>query len=500
MRIQKGTRLVDEQGVTYELTECLGKGGQGAVFSVKGGRVAIKLYTGPDAIDPRRRDRLRLQLSQVKRFPLTGLPVTQPLALLQSPYVGYIMEKLTGMTPLQSLLTPPSEAIEWYLATGGLRRRLLLLTTVAETLEQLHTKGLVYGDLSPHNIFISKDVEHAEIRLIDLDNLRAVSTAADHTVYTPFYGAPELIRGKGGATTLSDAHAFAVLAFELLTLVHPLIGDWVLEGEPDQEAAALEGRLPWIDHPTETQNATRRGLPRSVVLSTLMRELAAQTFGPGLVQPLERPGLHFWQERLTAALDATLRCSSCPATYFLNERLCPFCDAPRPAFVRMSFFHWDNQRQHADVLVPPARSSIHSTLDWRRRAAPVLVLEQGRTTAVPARLTVPLSGPQSHRVDVEVRYEGPTLAIRARSSEAQQFVLQSPTGKLEPLRSGWREFPITAGHRGWQLHCGDPSSGSPSSGDPGRSDAQAAPSGHRLATFDQIPVVTSAGNSGKGAS
>ena len=37
---------MDQNGVRYELGELLGRGGQGAVYAVKGGRLAVKLVAG----------------------------------------------------------------------------------------------------------------------------------------------------------------------------------------------------------------------------------------------------------------------------------------------------------------------------------------------------------------------------------------------------------------------------------------------------------------------
>jgi len=41
------TRTVtDQNGIRYELTALLGRGGQGAVYAIKGGRLAVKIVVG----------------------------------------------------------------------------------------------------------------------------------------------------------------------------------------------------------------------------------------------------------------------------------------------------------------------------------------------------------------------------------------------------------------------------------------------------------------------
>ncbi|MEZ1376640.1 lipopolysaccharide kinase InaA family protein, partial [Enterobacter hormaechei] len=84
------------------------------------------------------------------------------------------MELMDGLVPLQSLLdsfiNAEDEASADYLRQGGLRRRIRILSQLARTLNQLHARGMLYGDLSPSNIFVSDDTAHAETWLIDCDN------------------------------------------------------------------------------------------------------------------------------------------------------------------------------------------------------------------------------------------------------------------------------------------------------------------------------------------
>jgi serine/threonine protein kinase len=198
--------------------------------------------------------------------------------MLREPVLGYLMELLTGMQPLSALCNPPkatTSVASWYFQTGGLRRRLALLARTADVLSALHGKGLVYSDPSPHNIFVSEASDATEVRFIDSDNIHYVSSAGLPTVFTPGYGAPELIRGASGVNSLTDAHAFAVLTFQTLSLVHPLIGDAVANGPPEREEEAFAGAMPWVDDPGNSSNRCSIGIPRSVTLSRAIgRDLA----------------------------------------------------------------------------------------------------------------------------------------------------------------------------------------------------------------------------------
>lgn len=461
--------VIDEQGVVYRLTDRLGQGGQGEVYAVEGGRVAVKRLL---LADPQTREHLRHQLARLRRLPLEGLPLARPLALLKSPQVGYVMERLTGMMPLARLFMQGERPLQHFLQTGGLRRRLRLLVALGSVLDALHERGLAYGDLSPQNIFVSEELSEHALKLIDLDNLSPMTGTPGRSVFTPFYGAPELVRGEGGSSSLTDVYSFAVICFELLTGAHPLLGDAVCDGEPELEAQALEGRLTWIDHPSDPSNRTSRGLTPALVLSPGLQALAEQTFHPGLLIPERRPLVHDWLERLQAALDATLQCQGCPASYYFREELCPFCDTPRPELLLVQAEHWSVSRQHARTL---ESSAAEHPRPWQRPLTPRKVLQAGLTTSLTAAFLGEASGLEGAQERVALQFEGSDLRVRACVPEAQHFWLLSQEGQLEPLRSGFRTLRLPpAGDMGWTLHAGHPHK-------PGQQD------GHRRIRFLRVP-------------
>lgn len=345
----KPTSVTTTHGNRYRLGRELGRGGQGAVYTVEGARLAVKLLRDRST---RARERLRDQLAMVGRLPLEDLAVARPIEQLRAPEVGYVMELVTGMVPLRELMRPPPETnslARWYLDGGGLRRRLRVLARTAEVFAELHGRSLVYVDPSPHNVFVSAESDALEVRLIDTDNLRS-SSVDGSTVYTPAYGAPELVSGKALPSTLSDAHAFAVMAFETLTLAHPLLGDEVRDGDPELEERALSGELPWIDDAEDSSNRSSDGIPREVVLSPGLRDDFAAAFGAGLSDPSSRPGLGSWTTHLHRAADRTVACPRCTGTFYFNHSSCPWCDTPRPSFVIAAVFIWDPRRRKGGGL------------------------------------------------------------------------------------------------------------------------------------------------------
>lgn len=446
-------RVVDVRCNVYELEKELGRGGQGAVFAVKNGNLAVKILFDRS---PVRRTYLRQQLTQVRMlFDIEELAIASPLEMLNPPHLGYVMELLTDMVPISKLINVPKNInclTEWYLEGGGLRRRLLLLARCAETLAQLHSKGLVYTDPSPNNIFVSTDINNDDIiRFIDADNLQYASSSSSINVYTPGFGAPELVTEKSGANTLTDAHAFAVIAFKTLSLVHPLMGDMVNDGEPELETQALEGKLPWIDDPDDIQNTTNQGFPRDVVLSPNLKTLCQSCFGIGLQEPRKRPGIAQWAEKLYSAANFTIRCLECNSTYYANQKNCPWCHHPRPTFVPVRIQRWEPLQGHFIEQIP----------------LQVLALTSSEPLILTSRIVTGRTGRDSHNPNIELILEREN--IKVRSLNGQCFWLTSE-GTQREVGDKCVSFPTQTGKYGsWLLHFGN------------------LDYSHRVATFNLMP-------------
>ena len=191
--------------------------------------------------------------------------------------------------------------------SGGLARRLRILRRAAQVLSHLHGMPIIYSDPSPANILISEDAAHIEVQFIDADNLRYETGSSSPGVFTPGFGAPELVTQQSGANTLTDAHAFSVIAYQTLTAAHPLLGDRVVEGPPELEDMALSGQLPWIDDELNQSNYSSSGvLPRTKVISRGLRQLFERSFSVGLNDARKRPGMSEWVSRLELASPTAL--------------------------------------------------------------------------------------------------------------------------------------------------------------------------------------------------
>ena len=380
--------LCDEYDNQHELNDELARGGQGVVFRTRDADLAIKQPLDASS-NPDKNVNLHNRFQRIRLLPLPPrIPISLPLAILRDE-PGYVMRLLSGMKPfgvfdldgrtkktleqargenrliLPEWLAKVSDkavmSLYHYATTGSTRRRLFALSKCASILARLHSAGLVYGDISPNNAFIGEDSSR-EVWLIDADNLRFELQSGGTSAYTPGYGAPEIVQGHDQSRPRTDCWAFAVLAFNILALCHPFIGKkvvaptddevgWdaepVADGAPaDLDKRAYAGYFPFVDDPDDDSNQGVGGLPRELVATPKLRLLFQETFGAGRTQPHRRPAMGFWALELARAFDLSLECRECKMSYFADEnKKCPYCAAPRPAFIRARTPRWE-------VLIP----------------------------------------------------------------------------------------------------------------------------------------------------
>ena len=432
---RRDEQFVDEYFNVHEKGAELGRGGQGVVFRTKDPDVAVKL-----ALDGAGRPVTQAsyveKLRRVRTLPVPpGLHLSTPSAVLRDT-AGYAMRLLNDMVPFSHFWPDPKkyagngslEIPEWltgiapelafnilcYRDTGGLRRRLLALYECSTILARLHGAGLVYGDVSPANAFIKGDMASREVWLIDADNLRFETVGTAPGVYTPGFGGPELVQGLDGGRPRTDCHAFAVLAFWMLTLQHPFIGDYVEQGgdhdwadddggNEDLDEKAYAGHVPWIHDEDDDCNSTDKGLPRPLVVTEELMRLFQETFGPGRTKFWRRPSVFHWPPALARALDQAITCPGCGMGYYSDIRdasqHCPFCDAVRPRTLEVAAYDW---------LGKPVERELPA---WR--LTDVWAPDSPDPVRLPHRLLYPFSVSEGDRDILELSREGNEFWLRS---------------------------------------------------------------------------------------
>ncbi|MFG8914330.1 serine/threonine protein kinase [Pseudomonas aeruginosa] len=422
--------LVDEYNNVHQMADELARGGQGVVYRTKDADLAVKQPLDA-AGQPDKNANLRERFQHVRLLPIPRrIPVSLPLAILRDE-PGYVMRLLNGMKPFASFdldgrskkkLEDQSQALpQWltkipdkdlalrllhYAQTGSTRRRSLALAKCAAILARLHSAGLVYGDISTNNAFIGED-DTTDVWLIDADNMRLELPSGGVSVYTPGYGAPEVVQGRDQSRPRTDCWAFAVMTFKLLALCHPFIGKKVLEPEDEEDGwdadpapngtatdlneQAFAGFLPFVDDEDDDSNEGVGGLPRVLVATEGLRRLFQETFGAGRELPHRRPTMAFWTLELARAADQSLDCLECGMSHFADEYAqCPYCGAARPAFIRVKTPRWE-------ILIPggatefrlPQRLFHPFSFEYFDNTAYEAMLNFAAKTTVPVRGTLP---------------------------------------------------------------------------------------------------------------
>ena len=112
--------------------------------------------------------------------------------------------------------------------TGDLRNKLLIGRQIANGLAYVHSKGIIHRDVKPDNIWIDSA---GIVKIIDFGVAKTEDfsiTGAGFTLGTPYYMAPEQVRGEK-PSPLVDVYSFGVLLFELVTGIRPFEGQTVNE-------------------------------------------------------------------------------------------------------------------------------------------------------------------------------------------------------------------------------------------------------------------------------
>jgi len=197
----------------YELIQFLG-GGMSEVYRARdtnlGRTVAFKILAEAGLTDETAKARL------IEEARLAGLLVHENVIAFYDygeeagrPFL--VMEYFEGETLREALRGGRA---------GDLRRRLLIARQVANALAYVHSKGVIHRDVKPDNIRIDAS---GHVKVMDFGVAKSGDlslTASGFTVGTPYYMAPEQIRG-GKPSHLVDIYAFGVVLFELLTETRP---------------------------------------------------------------------------------------------------------------------------------------------------------------------------------------------------------------------------------------------------------------------------------------
>jgi len=366
------TKYIDEFNNMHYIGEELGRGGQGVVYKTKDADTVIKKALNNEK-PIKDKTQIRRFHQKIKKLIYKPLPndinIAKPLVVLKDE-AGYVMHLLEGMKSFaillpQELKKQEASKIEipdflkgidersaiyfaYYLKTGGLRKRLYTLSRLASILYRLHSRGIVYFDISHNNIFINDD-DIPLVYLIDADNIEYEAFNKD-VVFTPNFEVPEIVKGEPNST-YSDIYAFGILSFLTLTTIHPFDGIGLEEDDWDNEESNKKERweLPWIEDSDDDSNKSKSsGLRGVLTITEDLNKLFHILFEKGKENKFQRPTLTIWVEFLEKAACQTIQCQNCNMSYYDSLKECPYCDTKKPKRLVVKSYYYKNETKQQE--------------------------------------------------------------------------------------------------------------------------------------------------------
>lgn len=208
----------------YRIDQMIGRGGMGVVYRVEhvriGKMMAMKLLHGELARDKDVVKRFRREADAVSK--LDHRNTVQVFDFGRSEGLMYLVMELLGGKDLGVIVE-----IERALPFERVAR---IAAQIAGSVAQAHARGIVHRDLKPENVRILSDATDPDfVKVMDFglaklrENEEASSasiTRAGLIVGTPYYMAPEQIRGEA-TDPRSDVYALGALMYKCLAGVPP---------------------------------------------------------------------------------------------------------------------------------------------------------------------------------------------------------------------------------------------------------------------------------------
>jgi serine/threonine-protein kinase len=225
---------VPERVGNYELLSLLGQGGTGEVHFArvldgpqKGEHVALKRLHQRRAHDAEAIKQFEAEARTLSLVKHANIVRTLESGVLDGQRF-LVMEAIDGRDLGQVLrrCRARKKPLPVELACFTVKTLLEALSAVHEAKEEGQALGLVHGDVSPHNLYISKK---GAIKLGDFGLAKRAGKGVAHRVEQgrPTYLSPEML--DGDLSPAADLWAAAVTLYELLTLQQPFSGNDLAE-------------------------------------------------------------------------------------------------------------------------------------------------------------------------------------------------------------------------------------------------------------------------------
>lgn len=338
----------------YYLEKQIGKGGEGAIFSIKGNSSQVAKIFDKEKRSNEREQKIKY-MSEMKLEAIHYRQITWPIDVLydESGFAGYTMQRLSTTENLNNAFTKSQKQL-------GLKERFVIAYNICAAVDAVHEIGQVCGDLNPQNICVDLSGSDKYVTLVDTDSYHITD---GNTVYRcevgmPNYLAPEIqiklsygenLKETSLPTFTKETDLFAV-AVHIFTLLmngcNPFscatdTGQQV-KGSPNQlngeniESVVLPQPVDNIVEGFSPFFMKKKGITTPLYapdINSLPGELVTlfkQTFIAGYKEPKIRTSLSDWAEaiRTVNSRYQIVRCKN-GHEYFSTTSLCPYCEVEK---------------------------------------------------------------------------------------------------------------------------------------------------------------------------
>lgn len=191
-------------------------GGEATVYKLNDKEV-IKIFL-PKVQVQHKEAKVRNLLSMKLNFP--GLVAAHDVVETGGKFVGYVMPMIDGANPLHDFTKARFVKTEQLTNLDALQ----IMLAIGESIQNLHNRQIVIGDVSDNNFMASVSTPHQTF-LIDYDSWGVNGLAPD--AYTETFVPPESYgSSRVNLDVKTDNFGYAVLAFNVLTRLHPFNGTY----------------------------------------------------------------------------------------------------------------------------------------------------------------------------------------------------------------------------------------------------------------------------------
>lgn len=336
----ESVNIKDEYDQVYELSDVIFRKTCGTLYKVKE-RVSDKscfawLFDKTALCD---RD-CEFLLDRLDILNLDENYFLRPFSRLSYPTVGYVLKSIGDeFFPISRCWSfdDNDTLLTLFERTGDIDARYRMLLSLSRALLFLHSRGFILGEISPQSIYVSSS---GRLLIADLSGITDRAYVRQNDDVSFGFLEPAVQSGYHRLSINSDSYLFAVLAYRLLTLRHPLIGESVDENSAESLKDAFCGKYPWVESGDSESNVSGGGIPSAYFVTPGIFELFEKSFGnhnaPHSCQPL----MSEWNRALKSASEQLIYCEGCGMHYLLSpetadrDDVCPCCTEYSPDYVK----------------------------------------------------------------------------------------------------------------------------------------------------------------------